>query len=994
MSARALALRGAIVALVVLAGCGPAASVVGAAPGVDASDVVARQEVLDAPGTDTGARDVAAEPVDDLAPVDAGGDAGLDAPDAGNADAPDVIEMDAARDDRPFVFPDLAPIFIDLPMDLGPEAPPVDAPARVDVPGGNLLPGPSRSAALAVTVDERLAVAANRTADSVSVFALAPGLGPNLLRLAELPTGAGSEPWAVTPDTDTDAVFVLLRRGRRVLRVVDLRSAPRIAAERGVTGSEPTALALSPTGRWLYVANFADGTVSVLDARTLATARTIDLNAALAASGVLGMGVTARVGLAHPRALAVTNNGDDRDDNDALYVTEFFAQRRTAGVSTGLDRFDTDRQGVVYRVPLDTLTPAASFLAPATDMGFRDSNNVVAGCVPNQLHAIAIAGARAYVTAVCASPRGPMGLPPPVAVPDGGVDGGTDAGRDAAVDVTDADVPPPALVPDPRAANVRTQQSAAIFVLDTTNGAEIPARRVLLNSRFQALYDARRLPDDGDARRMPLIPLDLAFQPGTTTAYVVGYGADALFRVRFNSDGSLAEVGLANTPGFVNLDDGIAPAGQSPIAVAVVGMNSAYVLNEHTRNVSGVSLLTQTVLNVAASSAPPTGDDARRLAGRRDFVTGTGRWSWQGQAWNSCEACHPDGLSDGITWYFPRGPRQTPALDAVFARSGAQQRLLGWTAHLDEPADFEALVREHSGGVGAVVHRASNGATPPAVTEADRIVFDGTPAVSPQIATAAPQDGLSGAISDIASREGGGAPRAVTDDWADLTRYLRAVRSLDAPSGLSPSDVAVGRALFLGHRCDGCHAGPLWTTSARFYVPSAANNARSTGALMTRRFALPAGFPTALAPPAGTYRLSPFDAANDQIVCALRNVGTFATGRGVAATDLNPLEVRANAAGSSAAMTVVAQGANGFNVPSLLGLAASAPYLHGGVARTLEELLSDTFRVHRQALSAGFTPTPTEVTQLVAFLLSLDGAAPVLPTSTDLGFNPDLCTGF
>jgi DNA-binding beta-propeller fold protein YncE len=860
------------------------------------------------------------------------------------------------------------------------------------VPGGVLLPGPSRSGALAVTVDERIAVAANRTADSVSVFALAPGLGPNLLRLAELSTGAGSEPWVVTADSDADAAFVLLRRARQVIRVTDLRSAPRIAAERGVTGSEPTSLALSPTGRSLFVANFADGTVTVLDARTLAPARTIDLNAALAATGVLGMGVTGRVGLAHPRALAVTNNGDDRDDNDALYVTEFFAQRRTTGVPTGLDRFDTDRQGVVYRVPLDTLTPAVSFLAPATDMGFRDSNNVVAGCIPNQLHAVAVAGARVYVTAVCASPRGPMGLPPPPAALDGGVV--ADAGRDAAADAPDADVPPPALVPDPRAANLRTQQGAAIFVLDATNGAEIPARRVMLNSRFQTLYDARRLPDDGASRRLPLIPVDLAFQPGTFTAYVVGYGSDALFRVRFNSDGSFAEVGLANTPGFVNLDDGVAPAGQSPIGVAVVGMNSAYVLNEHTRNVSGVSLLTQTVLNVAAASAPPTGDDARRLAGRRDFVTGTGRWSWKGQAWNSCEACHPDGLSDNITWYFPRGPRQTPSLDSVFARGTAQQRLLGWTAHLDEPADFETLVRDHSGGVGSVVHRVANGATPPAVTESDRIVFDGTAAVSPQVPTAAPHDGLSGAITDIASREGAGTPRSVTDDWADLARYLRAVRTLAAPAGLQPAQVAAGRALFLGHRCEGCHAGALWTVSSRFYTPGAANNARGTGALMVRRFALPTGFPTALAPTAGTYRLSPFDAANDQITCALRNVGTFATGRGVAATDLNPLEVRANAAGSSAAMTVVAQGANGFNVPSLLGLATSAPYLHGGAARTLEELLSDTFRAHRQAFSAGFNPTPTEVSLLVTFLLSLDGAAPTVPLSTGLGFNPDLCAGY
>jgi hypothetical protein len=627
-------------------------------------------------------------------------------------------------------------------------------------------------------------------------------------------------------------------------------------------------------------------------------------------------------------------------------------------------------------------------------MGFRDGNNVVAGCYPNQLHALAIASGRVYVTGVCASPRGPVGPVVPVV---------TDAGVDAAVDAARADAPPvdaplPALTPDPEGANFRTQHATAVWVLDTANGAEIAARRVALNARFQALYDGRQLPDDAASRRMPLIPVDIAFQPGTTTAYVAAYGADALFRVRFNADGSLAEVGLANTPGFVDLADGRAPAGEDPIGLTVVGMSSAYALNEHTRNVSAVSLLTQTVLNVAASAAPATGEDARRLVGRRAFVTGTGRWSWRGQAWNSCEACHPDGLSDGVTWFFARGPRQTPGLDAVYARTSPQQRLLNWTAVFDEVSDFELNARGNSGGVGAVVHRLDDGAAPPRVTNADRIVFDGTAATPPQVATAAPQDGLSGSMDSIGSSSGTDSPRAVTDAWDFISRYIRSIRTSPAPSGLDPAQVSAGRALFVANNCHGCHGGPLWTVSSRFYAPGAANNTRSTGALMTRTFNLPMGFPTAVAPPPGAYRLAPFDAANDQIVCALRNVGTFATGRGVAATDLNPLEVRANAAGSSAAMTVTAQGANGFNVPSLLGLAAGAPYLHGGAARSVEELLSDTFRAHRQAFSATFAPTPTELAQLTAFLLSIDGdTVPValpdrVPAATP--FAPNLCAGF
>jgi hypothetical protein len=52
-------------------------------------------------------------------------------------------------------------------------------------------------------------------------------------------------------------------------------------------------------------------------------------------------------------------------------------------------------------------------------------------------------------------------------------------------------------------------------------------------------------------------------------------------------------------------------------------------------------------------------------------------------------------------------------------------------------------------------------------------------------------------------------------------------------------------------------------------------------------------------------------------------------------------------------------------------MVVGAPYFHAGNARTLEEALGDTFRAHRTSLF-DFTPTATELRQLVAFLLSID----------------------
>src|SRR6185295_12505953 len=102
----------------------------------------------------------------------------------------------------------------------------------------------------------------------------------------------------------------------------------------------------------LYVANWGEGTVTVIDSGSMATKRTIDLNATLAASGMLGDDVAGRPGLAHPRALVVTNNGDSYDDDERLYVTEFFSQARTDALPEDDSRFDVGRQGVVYSVDL------------------------------------------------------------------------------------------------------------------------------------------------------------------------------------------------------------------------------------------------------------------------------------------------------------------------------------------------------------------------------------------------------------------------------------------------------------------------------------------------------------------------------------------------------------------------------------------------------------------------------------------------------------------
>jgi mono/diheme cytochrome c family protein len=130
------------------------------------------------------------------------------------------------------------------------------------------------------------------------------------------------------------------------------------------------------------------------------------------------------------------------------------------------------------------------------------------------------------------------------------------------------------------------------------------------------------------------------------------------------------------------------------------------------------------------------------------------------------------------------------------------------------------------------------------------------------------------------------------------------------PAAATPEPAAArGRDVFAAAGCADCHGGPGWT-----------------------RNALP-GPPGGLAP-----------GGELEVTAALVDVGTFRPESG-------PL------------------GANGFKVPTLLGLHASAPYLHDGSAADLRAVLSHVS--HAGPLD------PADVDALVAFLRTIDDRTPM-----------------
>src|ERR1043165_8944883 len=85
-------------------------------------------------------------------------------------------------------------------------------------------------------------------------------------------------------------------------------------------------------------------------------------------------------------------------------------------------------------------------------------------------------------------------------------------------------------------------------------------------------------------------------------------------------------------------------------------------------------------------------------------ISNGGNGAKGGEGWSSGGSCHPDGLTDNMTWIFGAGPRQTTSQDGTFSHGpGAQkQRILNWTGIFDEHHDFERNTRDVSGGLGAI----------------------------------------------------------------------------------------------------------------------------------------------------------------------------------------------------------------------------------------------------------------------------------------------------
>jgi YVTN family beta-propeller protein len=792
---------------------------------------------------------------------------------------------------------------------------------------------PSHSTTIALTSDETRLLVVNREANSVSIIQVKDAQGNDVAnKIAEI--GVGEEPRCVAIHPTDRAAYVTNGISGTV-SVVDLvlgRVADTIA---GFT--EPRGCALTPNGSLLYVANHTAGTVSIV------VIGSNPLNAILDGAVQVGR---------NPTALAITNDGDADDTDETVFVTQIFAELdpnfndpKFNGNGEGRDR---GKRGVVQAFPAGNANPPITkiTLAPIADSGFNANrvtpfnfcNAAVAhslifcpnpndptdpinannpqGVFPNQLLSALIRGNRLYVPNIGAQPE------------------------------------------PPEVFNVNVQ--ALVNAVDTHALAEVQAETVNLNKQIE-VETAAPPPSLDRTFGNDLVAID-----GNLAGdkfLIVSRGGNQMFRATLDADGKLDILNAAKSSVDCRIQTGNLPSG---VAMRRDGTRG-YANNEANFSVTsmnvddGLCLTLQLDIDSAEPPAPGSFEHAV-LVGKLAFFTALGipdndifgtpirdlvprnfKGKMSKDAWSSCGSCHPDGLADGVTWFFGTGPRQTIPLDGMFSKQNPDdQRLLNWSAVRGSNTDFNANSRATQGGCGF----ASD---------------DFAPGQCFTLGAATPANP---AIYDHGIVQGGSDALDAQTLW-----IFAAVRPLKQPQG-NPAMLANGRQVFDAN-CASCHGGAKWTKSQIFHRDNPAaigQNMATLDAGVTRLAPAP---PVAAAPANELFSFT----CNALTIKYLEDVGTFDVA--------NPLELRDNAAASTAF------GRNGFNSPSLFSINYHAPYLHRGQAQTLEEV----FPLHGLGPDGTLFPPKTTIqnqlsatqrADLLAFLKSIDGTTASFVSEGDM----------
>ena len=539
-------------------------------------------------------------------------------------------------------------------------------------------PTASRSTNIAINADGSRLINLNHDSDSVSIFRVNPsGAGQNALtKLAEVKVGdephcvaihpTKAEAYVTTADGFVSVISLSGVNANKVVKTIPVRS-------------EPRGCALTPTGNLLYVANHTHGSVSVINT----TSRLV----------VATTGQT----FGRPWAITVSNDGDGVDTDERVFVTDFFAEVIPALAGGPGRPFDTGNRGRVISFPVgDFKLQATTILSPLANAGFTADRT--AFCSPT-------AQSQVY----CPNPQPPdLANVPQGAFPNQLYDGLIRNGQLFVPSIGAAPEPPVRF-------NVNVQ--ALVHAVNTGTLQEIPANHVNLNAQIKnEVQPANPTASLGKLFGNDIVAVD-ANSEGTDY-FLVSRGGNHVLKARL-VDGKL---NIGAPDGVVRFQTGHIPTG---IVVSPDGKR-AYTNNEVGRSISVLNLTGNTVVvrDIPSTPLPQLGSlEHNQLMGKLVFYTALGtpdnglskteirkidplafRGKQSDNAWSSCASCHPAGLSDGVTWVFADGPRQTIPLDSTYSKlaMGHDTRILNWSAVRGSNTDFNNNSRGVQGGTGFV----------------------------------------------------------------------------------------------------------------------------------------------------------------------------------------------------------------------------------------------------------------------------------------------------
>lgn len=797
----------------------------------------------------------------------------------------------------------------------------------------------SYSSPIAISADDLFVWSVNPDLDSVTVVRTDT-------RQVVAKIGVGKSPSSVALAPDGQHAYVANAADGTVSVIAISRPDPnRFVAtlERNVgqnghltTGAEPGSVLVSPDGKRVFVANRSQDTITWIDAASQRILGTYDLR---------GSACNAPDGERHfqPGALAMTA------DSRYLLVTRYLSYTSAGGVQ----RDDLGKEGIVCRLSADTWSTGANALgnplvvhmAPQNS-GFPDQQGNATYAFPNQLQSIVVHGDAAYLPNIAASPSGPL--------------------------------------------YYQTDTQAYVNAINGVEGKPGDAGDI-------NLHLGGRVPETGKPELYFANPDAIAFttRDGAGFAYVATGGSDILVKLRVLGNGALAFTDNASTTRYIDLNDPDVPAtrgvnaGKNPIGLVINnGGTFAYVLNYVSRNVSVVDLTADKVVQVIPTAALPTpgSEDEAILVGAELFFSSRGyfvnpsgigssrdRMSEKGR--QSCASCHPRGMTDGVIWQFNTGPRKTVSINGTFnPRNPLDQRIIDASAIFDELQDADFNTRNVSGpgplseALPCVVTPGSPNVTESTIDPEHGLVIGQwhdfaeapcvmTPFTVPNAGRPQPTVELPGSTVEVPALD-------AMKEWQHygirtphraMTKQELMARGGDPAGGIDEAELAAGRRLFAQAGCSGCHSGGKWSASSKNFMSPPPDSdleteAASTGANQSQ-------FLYQYLKNIQSYGLNVAGSGN--AVAGFPAIGGVETD----SAGLKALGYDFNGDGKG----------SGYSIPSLLGTYSLQPYYHNGACETLRCVVSDVN--HRSAgLSTLQDPLfdPKARQLLVKFIESID----------------------